>query len=322
MMKGCRIVLVAFAALALASGASAQMWRGQGHVSGKVTDEAGNPIAAVTVKAYLPSADGGTAVKTNKKGEWSIGGVASGVWQLDFTKDGYEPRRISVRLQELSRIPPVEIVLTKAAPDPNAIIADQMKQATDLMGKQKYAEAVAIYQDLLAKYPQAYQLYLSLARAYHAEQKFDEEIASLKAFLAKEPDNVQVALLAGSEMIAVGDADEGKALLSSIDESKIEDPAVFLNVGINLLNQNKPDDAMTFFEKTISRFPDYPEGYCYRGITNLQMGTKLAGSDQASDKAEGQKKIDAAKADLSKFVEMAPDAPEAPAAKKMLEQLK
>ena len=111
MMKGYRIVLVALAALALASGASAQMWRGQGHVSGKVTDEAGNPIAGVIVKANLPSADGGTSAKTNKKGEWSIGGVAGGNWQLDFTKDGYEPRRISVRLQELSRIPPVEITL-------------------------------------------------------------------------------------------------------------------------------------------------------------------------------------------------------------------
>ena len=149
----------------------------------------------------------------------------------------------------------------KAAPDPNAIIADQMKQATGLMGERKYAEAVAVYQDLLAKYPQAYQLQLSLARAYHAEQKYDEEIAALKAFLVKEPDNVQVSLLAGSEMIAVGDANEGKALLASIDESKIEDPAVFLNVGISLLNQNKPDDAMTFFEKTISRFPDYAEAY-------------------------------------------------------------
>jgi tetratricopeptide (TPR) repeat protein len=318
MTRTTRTALVAVALLAFATGASAQMWRGQGRMAGKVTDESGNPIDGVAVKAFLPSADGGTQVKTNKKGEWAIGGIARGSWQIDFVKDGYETRQITVQIEELTRIPPIETVLTKAAPDPNVVIAEDMKKAAGLLGEKKYAEARAVYEDLLAKYPQAYQIHLSLARAYHAEGAFDKEIAELKAYLEKDPENVEVKLLTGSEMIAVGDAAEGKALLASIDESKVTEPAVFLNVGISLLNQNKPEDALTFFEKTIGRFPDYAEGYYYRGITELQIGTQL----MTTDKTKGDQHVQTGKADLLKFVEMAPDAPEAATAKKILEQLK
>jgi hypothetical protein len=68
----------------------------------------------------------------------------------------------------------------------------------------------------------------------------------------------------------------------------------------------------------VNRFPEYPDGYYYRGITNVQLGTMLRPDDQAA----GDKLLQAAKADLAKFVQMAPDAPEAAAAKKILEQLK
>ncbi len=303
--------------LAAAATSSAQGWRGQGRVAGKVTDEAGKPVEGVTVKLFLPSANGGTDTKTNGKGEWVLGGVAGGLWQVDFLKQGYEARRISVDVQELSRIPAIETVLVKAV-DPNAIIADQLKKASALVADRKFAEAQAVYADLQAKYPQAYQLEIQVARAYDAEGAYDKEIEHLKKYLEKDPNNVGIKLLTGGVMIAKGNAEEGKQLLTTVDDSKVTEPAVFLNVGITLLNQNKPKDAMIFFEKTVGRFPAYPDGYYYRGITNLQIGTALRPDNQA----EGDKVLGAAKADLAKFVEMAPAAPEAAAAKKMLEQLK
>src|SRR5688500_12815263 len=75
--------------------AAAQEWRGMGRAGGKVVDDqTGQPIEGVLVKAVMPrSANRGPAdSKTNSKGEWAVGGVASGEWALDFTKDGYETK--------------------------------------------------------------------------------------------------------------------------------------------------------------------------------------------------------------------------------------
>ena len=318
MLRILRAGVASLALLALASGAFAQGWRGQGRMAGKVTDEAGKPLAGVTVKAFLPEANGGTEVKTNSRGEWVLGGVAGGTWQLDFTKQGYEPRRISVPVGEISRIPPIEIVMKTAAPDPNQIIAAELQRASALVKERKFADAQAIYADLQLKYPQAYQIEIQIARAYDAEGAYDKEIEHLKKYLEKDPNNAAVKLLAGGIMIAKGNVDEGKQLLATVDDAQVTDPAIFVNVGINLLNQNKPKDAMVFFDKAVSRFPDDPDGYYYRGVTEVNLGAEL----RPDDKAASDKLIEAGKADLRKFIAMAPNAPEADLARKILEQLK
>ena len=318
MVKKLVALFAVIALVAMAGAAWAQIWRGTGRIAGRVTDEAGKPIEGVKVKIFLPAANGGTETTSNKKGDWGIGGIASGVWQVDFAKEGYETRKLSVGIEQLSPKPPMEIVLKKAAPDANQIIAEGLKKASGLVAEKKYAEAQAVYSDLLAKYPQAFQLELSIARAYHAEGAYDKEIAHLKNYIAKDPDNVEIKLLTGSEMIQKGDPEEGKALLASVDDSAVKDPMVFVNVGINLMNQNKANDALPFFNKAVARFPESPDAYYYRGLVNVQMGTTMRPDNQA----EGDKLLTAGKADLAKFVEMAPTAPEAAAAKKMLEALK
>lgn len=306
------------ALVAVAWTASAQIWRGSGRMAGKVVDEAGNPIEGVKIKIFLPSANGGTDTTSNKKGEWGFGGITSGPWQVDFSKPGYETRKLTVDIEQLTPKPPMEITLKKAALDANQIIAAELKRASGLIAEKKYVEARAVYTDLLEKYPQAFQLELSIARAYHAEGAYDKEIDHLKNYIAKDPGNVEIKLLTGAEMIQKGNPEEGKALLASVDDSAVKDPMVFVNVGINLMNQNKAKDALPFFEKAIAHFPEAPDAYFYRGMVNVQLGT----TTRPDNPAEGDRLITAGKADLAKFVQMAPNAPEAAAAQKMLEALK
>jgi len=312
------VAIIVLAGLMAAAPAWAQGWRGQGRVAGKVTDEAGKPVEAATVKLFLPSGNGGMEVKTDKKGEWAAGGIGRGSWQIDFLKDGFEPRRVAVNVEELARMPPIEIVLKKAAADPNQVIAEELKKAAGLVGEKKFAEAQAIYADLLGKYPQAFQLELSIARAYHMEGAHDKEIEHLKKYIEKDPNNVEIKLLTGSEMIQKGNPDEGRALLATVDDSQVKEAAVFVNVGINLVNQNKAKDALPFFERAIARFPESPDAYYYRGLSELQLGSAVRPDDQV----EGDRLLKAGKADLEKFLQMAPTAPEAELAKKLLEQIK
>ena len=95
-------------------------------------------------------------------------------------------------------------------------------------------------------------------------------------------------------------------MLASIDESKITDPTVLLNAGIALFNDKKTAEAVQWFDRAVARFPAHPDAYYYRGISNLSLG-----------------KAPEAKADLEKYVSMAPaDAPELATAKKILETMK
>jgi Tfp pilus assembly protein PilF len=301
-----RIVIASFAIVVLGSiGVSAQDWRGAGHLVGTVTDDKGQPIEGVVVKAQREGSTGSTEAKTNKKGEWVLNGINGGSWNLDFEKPGYDTSRISAKVEEHSVNPPVLTKLKKAAEDPNVAIQAELKKAGELMNEKKFADARAIYEELLAKHPEATQLEPYIARTYYGEHQLDPAIEHLRKALAADPDNVQVKLLLANTLAEKGNAEESQQIIASIDESKITDPTMLLNIGIGLLNQKKPADALTWFDKSVAKFPDNADGYYYRGITELQLD-----------------KNDAAKADLTKFVAMAPNAPEAATAKGILEKMK
>lgn len=298
------------AVLLSAAGAVAQEWRGMGRVGGKVVDETGTPVAGVTVKAMLPrAANRGPESKSNARGEWAVGGIAGGEWALDFVKDGYETRSVTVQIMESSRLPPMEVRLTrKAAPavDPNVEIRDQLTEAGGLMNAKQFAKARAIYEALAAKYPEVKQFRPLIARSYYGEGNKTAAIEHLRQALAQDPGNVEVTMLLGNTLMEEGHADEARKMLATIDESKITDPTVLVNAGIALLNDKKTEEALQWFDKAVVRFPAHADGYYYRGISYLSLG-----------------KTAEAKADLEKYVSIAPaDAPELATAKKILESLK
>ncbi len=288
------------------SDAAAQLWQGRGRMDGTVMETDGTPIEGV-VKAYLPNASGGKEVTSDDEGRWAIGGLAGGRWQLDFIKDGFTTRQISLALPEGLRPRPVRMTLVRVEPtvDPNQEIADGLVRATDLMNADRFADARRIYLHLLATYPEAHQLHPLVARTYHADQQLDNAVRHLRLALEADPGNATVTMLLGSVLVERGDTEEGRRMLESVDEASVGDPAVFVNLGIEILNLAAPSDAIPHFDKAIERFPDYPDAYYFRGITHLQLG------DQA-----------AAAADLERFVTLAPDAAEAQTARNMLEQLR
>ncbi|MBY0496807.1 MAG: tetratricopeptide repeat protein [Cyanobacteria bacterium] len=309
-MKTTAGVMVMMMALLVAPGVSAQEWRGMGRAGGRVIDQDGKPVAGVVVKATLPRAGNrGPESKSNARGEWAIGGIAGGEWALDFIKEGFETRRITVNVMESSRLPPMEIrLVAKAAPavDPNVEIRDKLTEAAGLMNSKQFARARVIYEDLAARYPDVKQFRPLIARSYYGEGNKKAAIDQLRHALAQDPGNVELTLLLGNTLMEEGHAEESRKLLASIDESKITEPTVFLNAGIALLNDKKTEEALPWFEKAVARFPSHADGYYYRGISQLALG-----------------KTAEAKADLEKYVSIAPaDAPELVTAKKILESLK
>jgi tetratricopeptide (TPR) repeat protein len=303
---------VVFGLMITAAAASAQEWRGMGRAGGFVFDEqTGQPLEGVAVKATLPTAEnrGPGEQKSKKNGEWAVGGLARGEWALDFSKDGYETRSLSVQVSEGGRIPPMEIKLKKKAPapkDPNVEIKEHLTQAAAMMNAKQYADARKVYEDLAAKYPEVKQFRPLIARTYYGEGNKKLAIEHLRKAAADDPDNIEVKLLLGNTLIESGQQDEGRQILASIDDSNITDPAMLLNPGIALVNERKHEEAVKWFDKAIARFPQHADGYYYRGIAYLSLGKSAE-----------------AKTDLEKFVSIAPPtAPELATAKQILATIK
>ena len=305
-----KLVLVLMLLCAVPAMALAQEWRGQGRIAGKITDEAGVAIEGVVIKATLPSSEnrGPNAQKSNAKGDWSIGGITGGSWAVEFSKDGYKTRTMTVPVSEGNRLPPATIVLEKVVVvvDPNDVIRERLTVAAGLMTSRKFTEARAIYEELSKEYPTVKQFKPLLARAFHSEGNTPRAIELLKEAVADEPELVEVKVLLGTLQIGAGQMAEGQATLESIDASRITDPTVFVNIGISLMNDKKPADAITWLTKGVTTFPKDASAYYYRGIAQLSLGNTAA-----------------AKIDLEKFVSIAPaDASELATAKKILETIK
>jgi len=300
-----RTLLLLPLAIVLAAPASAQDWRGNGRFEGVVTDESGKPIADVAVKAECPERGGGTTLKSDKKGHWVLGGVVACSWNLDFTVEGYETKKVSVSLPaESARLQPVRVPLKKSGPPPELKAAAEKADAAYKAGR--FAEARAEYEKVLALRPElATTIYQQIGFSYIQEKQYEKAVEYLEKVLAADPANVQIRAIAAQAALEGKMVDRGRQLLSGLDETKITNPDVFFNMGVNFFNAGETNDAIAYFGKAITVDPKYVDAYYRRALGYL-----------------GQGKTAEAKADFQKVVELEPDGDMAKMSKKALEQIK
>lgn len=307
-MKFFRVVSALMLAMAMAVGAAAQS-RGNLRVAGKVLDETGKPVVGAQVSAAKKGEvkpDVFTAT-TNEKGEYSLNGLAAGDWVLEAKKEGAGASQVGATLVDGDRTKTVDITMAKpapAAPDPSVEIGAEDKRAVELAQAGKIAEARKIYEDLLVKYPAVYGLHLRLATMYAAEKNPQKGLEHIKIALEKEPENVDFKLLQAELLMESGDKEGAKAILNTLDLTKVKDPRALVNAAINDINSGKADEAIAMLTKLIAQFPTDSSLLYYRGRAYI-VATKLP----------------EAKADLEKFLAAAPTSPQAADAKKLLEQL-
>ena len=233
--------------------------------------------------------------------------LATGEWNLEFVKDGYETQRMGLQITE-NRNPPIDMKLTKAAPavDPNVELQTAMKQAIELQKAGKLPEARKGIEDMIAKYPEAYRLNAFVASTYEGEKNYDKAIEHMKIVVEKEPADIDMKTYLAELYTLKGDKVESQKILDAIDMTQVKDPTLFINSAITAINAGKADEAIATLDKLAKQFPAQANVLYYRARAYIVA-----------------KKMPEAKADLEKFVSTAPpDARELPDAKKLLEQLK
>jgi tetratricopeptide (TPR) repeat protein len=308
-MKFLKTVSTLAFVLLLAASAAAQS-RGNLRLTGRVLDEAGKPVpdAQVTATRRGDATAEKFNAKTNDKGEYTINNLLAGTWIVRGEKEGVGANEVDATLADGARTTTVDITIAPPKADPNAELQAGHQQGIKLWQEGKPAEARKIYIDLLAKYPQVYQLNVPLANIYADEKNFEKAVEHMKIAVDKEPANVEWKIVYAELLMEAGRRDEAGTLLEAIDLTQVKEHRAFTNLAINYINVGKEPEAtraVDLLTKLIAQFPSDPALHYYRAKAYI-VATKLP----------------EAKADLEKFVAAAPpNAPQMADAQKLLEQL-
>jgi tetratricopeptide (TPR) repeat protein len=314
-MRARSLPLFVAAVLLSASTLPGQDWRGKGRAEGYVKDADGQPITDARIDLTRDSG-AGPSTKTDKKGHWAVMGLIGGKWNVDISAPGYETRKTIMGVQEAGRTPPLEVQLQKAAApaqaaveaggkDVRAEVTAAVEQGNRLIGEKKYAEARAEYEKALAILPDSAPLWKGVAQTYHAEGNSAREEESLRKVVQLEPGDADAQILLADNLVNQGKTAEGKAILDGLAPGAIRDPAVYTNLAIVFMNKSKPEEARATMTKAIDLDPSLADSYYYRGLASVQA-----------------KKNAEAKADFTKYLELAPNGPQAKEVKEMLQALK
>ncbi len=215
----------------------------------------------------------GFEVTTDAEGEWTANYIRGGGYNLDFLKTGYEPKSISTSIPERTNNPPVEVKLKKAE---GLLITDDLKAELEagnkLFGEGKFEEAIKLYEDLLAKNPDAYIFHKNVGNCRFELQQYDLAEASYLKVLEKEPENADIMLLIGNCYANRGQADKAMEWYNRIAFEKIGDPAVLFNIGLGFTKQSKFEEALRYYRRSVEVQKDFLDGHYQLGLTYLSLG--------------------------------------------------
>jgi tetratricopeptide (TPR) repeat protein len=301
MVKRCALFAVGI--LLTAFMGMAQM--GTGRVTGSVKDPQGKPIAGAKIKATNPESKSALEATTGKDGKWALLGFRSGKWDFAFTADGYQPQGYSANIQQMSRNPPMDVVLEPLKAGQSAGGAGaKLTEANQLLEQKKYDEAIQKYEEILTAEPTLYQINFNIGTAQREKGELDKAVASFQKVLEQEANNAGALVAVGDVLVAQGKLDEAvsyfeKAIGQTTDE------VIPFNVAEIYFNMGNTAKALEYYQTASTRKPDWPEPHLKMGYANLNAGN-----------------MDAAIAAFQKVVEVAPGSPQAQMAQAALSSLK
>lgn len=249
-----------------------QVYKGKGRVFGTVTDEEGNPLEGVEVKLFYVKGQQGFSLKTDKDGKWLAAWIRGGLWNIDFEKIGYAPKKISVELQEFSKNPEIKITLTKVE---GLVLTDEIRgmleEGNKLFDEQKYDEARAAYEEIINKYPEAYPIYKNIGNCYFAQEKYDLAEQAFLKILEQDPNNAEAMIAIGNTYQNRGETEKAFEWYEKVDLEKISDPVVIYNIGTIYYNSGRFSEALPYYQKAVEKKKDFTDALYQLGLTYLTL---------------------------------------------------
>lgn len=308
-------VVSLFMTTALAAPVAAQEWSGTGRVSGVVTDQKGKPVAGAKVRYHLPGMPeaGPPALTTDKKGRYRFMGLKGTTWSVEVEAEGFlpfvipEPTMVyAAGINDTLRIQLVPVPEDVLRAEQRADLNQRLLRGDELRAAGDYQEAREEYEKALGEVEEFEQpiILAALADTYVHEGRMDLARETLSRSLAIAPDHAPSVI--GMMVIDIdeGAADEAKQLLDRIPPDHDIDPTILMKLAESFYIDDDMDEAKSILDRVLAGHPDTVAAYYFRGLVEFNLG-----------------QVAEARADITHFLELAPEHEKAAEAKEVLEYL-
>jgi tetratricopeptide (TPR) repeat protein len=307
------ITIITFSSVSL----WAQAGHGRARISGVVVDENNEGIpSAQVVCEFIENPQVKQTTSTDKKGEWALLGLGTGMFKVTASKEGYMAASTEIYVRQLERNPKIELILQKIRAEGLDIQGtsnlDLIDQANALYNDQKFDQALSLLQQFLEGNPDAYQTYASIGDCYREMGDFELAIENYQKVLKEaEKDKVSGKEMASKALAGIGesylkmqDLEKAQSYFEQSLEVYPENEILAYNVGEIYFANQKIDQAIKYFTISTEIKSDWPPPYLKLGYVYLNKGD-----------------FENAETSFKKFLQLDPDSPEAPTVKRVLEFL-
>ena len=328
-----RVALVALAVVLLPAALFAQA---QGRMYGFVTDVAGKPVEGARIIISAPEkANFKVEAKSDKKGKYSLAVLdATRTYTLRIEKEGYQPQegpykfaafattKVDIQLAPANAAAPVAAPM---APAPRMAPEDAAKAEAQRAAAQTAQSAIVAYNEgaqlfnsgdvdgAIAKFELAAQTDPKLApapsilaRLYVQKQVWDKAAAAAESALALDPTDAKAAFARFEAYQALGDKEKSQAAFADLQRIDPKGAASSLyDKGKALFDAGQVEAAVKTLNESATLDPTHAR-------VHYQLGLCYANTGEYGK----------AKAELKRFIELAPEDPEAAVAQEMLKGLR
>jgi len=296
--------------------AGAQENLGKGRITGTVVDENGAPLEGVLIVVELIGSTTKLEAQSDKKGRFAVVGLGTGKWRITGSKDGYANAFVDMDVSQLSSNPPIALTLKKAsglaAFSSDKDSQNMFDQGNVLLNQGNYDEALKVFKEFSARYPEIYQAHLNIGTSYLKKGDLENAEAEFKLVLDKvmaahgdykKDAAAAVRAFSGLGEIAIrkGDFETAKKYFSQALEISPQDEVAAYNVGEIFFSNQQIDEAIKYFDLATQIKKDWPKPYLKLGYVYLNKG-------------DFAKSLEA----FNKFIGLDPESPEVPQVKNII----
>jgi len=289
---------------------------GRGRINGTVVDENGEAIEGALIVAELIGGKTRLDGQSDAKGRFAIAGLGTGKWRVTASKSGYASSSVEMNVSQITTNPSITFTLKKmsglAAFSSDKDAMKMFDQGNALLGQGNYDEALKVFEEFLAKFPDIYQTHLNIGSCYLKKGDLEEAEVEFKLVLDKTIEThgdykkdaaATMRAFAGLGEIYVkkGDFDTAQKYFSQALEISPQDAVAAYNVGEILFSNQKVDEAIRYLELAIQIKNDWSKPYLKLGYAYLNKG-------------DFSKSLEY----FNKFIQMDPENPEVPQIKNII----
>jgi len=243
-----------------------------GKIKGKVLDANGEPLRDVTVTLQDQTRGQTLAIKTDKNGSYALTGIVPSDYRLKFEKEGYQTLQGTVSITSGKENVFDAVLLPEVRKPAKPAWEDKNLRAHYLYIQKKFAEALALYQEILAINPNLAFVHFNIGNCHYHLQDFEAALRSFREAVRLKPDFFEAYTNLANTYGKLKRYDEAIPVIENAIRSHPANGPLFLSLGLLYLDSGQGAKAIKCLEKAVSADPKNPSGYNSLGLAYARTG--------------------------------------------------